>query len=124
MGSRTSVSLRPAIQATGLLAPAPAGLTPAEHISVTLDARELLKLGIDVAERTISRLLPKRPLPPSQTWRTFLTNHIQDLVSIDFFTVPLLSCGCSLSWSFSLTIAAESCTSTSPRIVLRDRDQV
>jgi putative transposase len=49
---------------------------------------ELLKLGIDVAERTVSRLIPKRRSPPSQTWRTFLTNHVQDLVSIDFFTVP------------------------------------
>jgi len=49
---------------------------------------ELLKLGIDVAERTVSRLLPKRPSPPSQTWRTFLINHVHDLVSIDFFTVP------------------------------------
>ena len=49
---------------------------------------ELLKLGIDVAERTVSRLIPKRRTPPSQTWRTFLTNHVQDLVSIDFFTVP------------------------------------
>jgi transposase InsO family protein len=49
---------------------------------------ELLKLGIDVAERTISRLLPKRLSPPSQTWRAFLTNHLSDLVSIDFFTVP------------------------------------
>src|SRR5213592_642748 len=49
---------------------------------------ELLKLGIDVAERTVSRLLPKRPSPPSQTWRTFLTNHVRDLASIDFFTVP------------------------------------
>jgi transposase InsO family protein len=49
---------------------------------------EVLKLGIDVAERTISRLIPKRRSPPSQTWRTFLTNHVRDLVSIDFFTVP------------------------------------
>ena len=49
---------------------------------------ELLKLGIDVAERTVSRLLPKRRSPPSQTWRTFLTNHVRDLVSVDFFTVP------------------------------------
>jgi putative transposase len=49
---------------------------------------ELLKLGIDVAERTVSRLIPKRRTPPSQTWRTFLTNHVRDLVSIDFFTVP------------------------------------
>jgi putative transposase len=40
------------------------------------------------AERTVSRLLPKRHTPPSQTWRTFLVNHVRDLVSIDFFTVP------------------------------------
>ena len=26
--------------------------------------------------------------PPSQTWRTFLDNHLVDLVSVDFFTVP------------------------------------
>jgi putative transposase len=49
---------------------------------------ELLKLGINVAERTVSRLLPPRRFPPSQTWRTFLTNHVRDLVAIDFFTVP------------------------------------
>jgi putative transposase len=49
---------------------------------------ELLKLGIHVAERTVSRLLPPRRSPPSQTWRTFLTNHVRDLVAIDFFTVP------------------------------------
>src|SRR5437667_426836 len=49
---------------------------------------ELLKLGLNVAERTVSRLMPKRRLPPSQTWRTFLTNHVRDLVAIDFFTVP------------------------------------
>jgi transposase InsO family protein len=49
---------------------------------------ELLKLGIDVAERTVSRLVPKRRTPPSQTWRTFLANHVRDLVSLDFFTVP------------------------------------
>ena len=28
--------------------------------------------------------------PPSQTWHTFLENHAQQLVSIDFFTVPTL----------------------------------
>jgi hypothetical protein len=32
--------------------------------------------------------MPKRRTPPSQTWRTFLANHVRDLVSIDFFTVP------------------------------------
>jgi transposase InsO family protein len=49
---------------------------------------ELMKLGIDVGERTVSRLMPKRDPQPSQTWRTFLHNHVQDLVSLDFFTVP------------------------------------
>jgi putative transposase len=49
---------------------------------------ELRKLGIDVAERTVSRLMPKRCPEPSQTWRTFLANHVPDLVSIDFLTVP------------------------------------
>jgi putative transposase len=49
---------------------------------------ELLKLGIDISERTISRLMPKRRKPPSQTWRTFLLNHFKAMVSIDFFTVP------------------------------------
>ena len=52
---------------------------------------ELLKIGIDVAERTVSRLMPKRHPQPSQTWRTFLANHVRDLVSIDFFTVPTAS---------------------------------
>ena len=49
---------------------------------------ELMKLGVEVAERTVSRLIPKRRTPPSQGWRTFLANHLRDLVSIDFFTVP------------------------------------
>ncbi len=43
---------------------------------------------IDVAERTVSRLMPKRRPEPSQTWRTFLANHFRDLASIDFFTAP------------------------------------
>jgi putative transposase len=41
-----------------------------------------------VSERTVSRLIPKRCPQPSQTWRTFLANHVRDLVSLDFFTVP------------------------------------
>src|SRR6267143_2429108 len=49
---------------------------------------ELLKLGFDISERTVSRLMPKRPKPPSQTWRTFLQNHLADLVAVDFFVVP------------------------------------
>jgi putative transposase len=46
---------------------------------------ELQKLGIEISERTISRLIPKRRKPPSQTWRTFLDNHFREMISIDFF---------------------------------------
>jgi putative transposase len=50
---------------------------------------ELLKLGIEISERTVSNLLPRRDAnPPSQTWRTFLKNHVTNMASIDFFTVP------------------------------------
>jgi putative transposase len=49
---------------------------------------ELLKLGVDVSERTVSRLMPKHRPRSSQTWRTFLANHAWNLVSLDFFTVP------------------------------------
>jgi putative transposase len=50
---------------------------------------ELLKLGIEISERTVSNLMPRRDRkPPSQTWRTFLKNHMDSIVSIDFFTVP------------------------------------
>jgi len=46
------------------------------------------KLGFEVSEATVSRYMPRRSMPPSQSWRTFLKNHVQDLVSIDFFVVP------------------------------------
>jgi transposase InsO family protein len=49
------------------------------------------KMGIAVSERTISRLVRRPYRPPSQTWRTFLTNHVAHLASIDFFTVPTVT---------------------------------
>ena len=49
---------------------------------------ELLMLGFEVSEATVSRYMPRRRKPPSQSWRAFLRNHTQDLVSIDFFVVP------------------------------------
>jgi transposase InsO family protein len=52
---------------------------------------ELGKLGLEVSERTVSRLLPRPRRPPSQTWRTFLTNHVAALSAIDFFTVPTVT---------------------------------
>jgi putative transposase len=51
---------------------------------------ELLKLGIDIAESSVSKYMLRCHTPPSQTWRTFLENHAQQLVSIDFFTVPTI----------------------------------
>ena len=50
---------------------------------------ELLKLGIEISEATVSKYMPRRKKPPSQTWRSFLENHLSTLVSVDFFTVVL-----------------------------------
>jgi transposase InsO family protein len=49
---------------------------------------EILKLGLDVAQATVSRYMPRRRKPPSQAWRTFLKNHATAIASVDFFTVP------------------------------------
>ena len=51
---------------------------------------ELLKLGINIGESSVSKYMVRGRKPPSQTWRTFLENHLTQLVSIDFFTVPTL----------------------------------
>ena len=50
---------------------------------------ELLKLGFEISERRVSRLMPK-DRKPTQTWMTFLRNHVGQLVSIDFFTVATI----------------------------------
>ncbi len=44
---------------------------------------ELLKLGIDVSEASVSRYMVRPARPPSQTWRTFLRNHADCLASMD-----------------------------------------
>ncbi len=49
---------------------------------------ELLKLGIRVSHASVSKFMVKPDRPPSQSWRTFLTNHAKNIASIDFFTVP------------------------------------
>ena len=51
---------------------------------------ELLKLGIDIGETSVSKYMVRRRKPPSHTWRTFLENHVSQLVSVDFFTVPTI----------------------------------
>ena len=49
---------------------------------------ELLKLGIEVAQSTVAKYLRRARKPPSQTWRTLLANHLEQMASLDFFVVP------------------------------------
>src|SRR5213080_4326080 len=49
---------------------------------------ELLKLGIDIGESSVSKYMVRRPQPPWQTWRTFLANHVSQIAAADFFVVP------------------------------------
>lgn len=51
---------------------------------------ELLKLGIDIGETSAGKYMVRHRKPPSQTWRTFLQNHVKTMVSVDFFTVPTI----------------------------------
>src|SRR5437016_3261621 len=52
---------------------------------------ELLKLGIDVAQSTVSIYMVPRQDRPLQTWKTFLRNHAQGIASIDLFVVPTIA---------------------------------
>ena len=52
---------------------------------------ELLKLGIQISQATVAKYMMRQRKPPSQTWRTFLENHVQQLVAIDFLVVPTVS---------------------------------
>src|SRR5438105_1698660 len=49
---------------------------------------ELLKLGFELSEATVAKYMVRHRKPPSQTWRTFLANHMKGVVSSDFFVVP------------------------------------
>jgi transposase InsO family protein len=49
---------------------------------------ELLKLGVEVSQATVSKYMVCQRKPPSQSWRAFLNNHAKDIVSVDFFAVP------------------------------------
>ena len=52
---------------------------------------ELLLLGYEAAERSVAKYMVRTRKPPSQTWRTFLTNHVPDIAACDFFTVPTVT---------------------------------
>lgn len=78
---------------------------------------ELLKLGIEVSEATVSRYMIKRRGPPSQTWRTYLDNRGKDIIALDFFTVP------TAAWTARQLQEACGLDET-PRYLLRDRDAI
>jgi transposase InsO family protein len=54
---------------------------------------ELLMLGFEISERTVARYLRaiRRRGDPSQSWLTFLHNHREVIVALDFFTVPTIT---------------------------------
>ena len=107
---------------------------------------ELLKLGIDVCETTIGKYMVRATKPPSQTWRTFLTNHLTQMVSVDFFVVPTatsqllfvfvvlaherrrvvhfnVTANPNAEWAAQQLIEAFP-WSSSPHFLLRDRDRI
>ena len=52
---------------------------------------ELQKLGISVSQATVAKYMPRRDTPPSQPWRTFLANHVGQIMAADFFVVPTVT---------------------------------
>lgn len=52
---------------------------------------ELLKLGIEIAQSTVSKYMPRDRRPPGQNWWTFLRNHADGLASVDLFVVPTIT---------------------------------
>ena len=56
---------------------------------------ELLKLGFELSERSVSRWIRRAPRDPDSVkrWLTFLRNHREAIAAMDFFTVPTLTFG-------------------------------
>ena len=52
---------------------------------------ELLKLGFEIAESTVSTYMIRRRRPPSQNWRTFLRKHTDAIAAIDLCVVPTVT---------------------------------
>jgi putative transposase len=109
---------------------------------------ELRLLGYDVAESTVARyMVRRRPGPPSQTWRSFLENHMGCTAACDFFVVHtitfrLLYCFVILGhgrrqilhfnvtahptagWTSQQIVEAFPADGTEPKYLLRDRDSI
>ena len=54
---------------------------------------ELLMLGFEVSERTVSRWMKRAPRnpEPAKRWLAFLRNHREAVAAMDFFTVPTIT---------------------------------
>jgi transposase InsO family protein len=52
---------------------------------------ELLMLGFNVAQSTVSKYMMRRRKPPSQSWKTFLRNHAEAIAAIDMCVVPTVT---------------------------------
>jgi hypothetical protein len=52
---------------------------------------ELLKLGFEIAQSTVARYMCRRRGPPSQGWRTFLSNHADGIAAADLFVLPTIA---------------------------------
>jgi hypothetical protein len=52
---------------------------------------ELLMLGFEVAQSTVSKYMVRPSKPPSQTWKTFLQNHAEGIAAIDMCIVPTVT---------------------------------
>src|SRR5260370_33726401 len=52
---------------------------------------EMLKLGIQLSQATVAKYMVRHRKPPSQTWRTFLENHVKQLVATDFLVVSTVT---------------------------------
>ena len=52
---------------------------------------ELLMLGFEVAQSTVSKYMVRGRRPPSQTWKTFLGNHAEAIAAIDMCVVTTLT---------------------------------
>ena len=108
---------------------------------------ELLKIGIEISETSVSKyVVRRREKPPSQTWRTFLENHVKSMVSVDFVTVPtirfqilyvFLVLAHDRRWIVHFAITAHPTAEwtaqqmreafpweSAPRYLLRDRDRI
>src|SRR5262249_46436439 len=103
-------------------------------------------LGFNIMEKTVAKYRVKRANPPSQTWKTFLANHADQIAAVDFFTIPtsnfrVLSCFIVLlhdrrkivhfnvtehptaDWTSQQIIEAFP-YNTAPLYLLRDRDSI